>query len=187
MSATTGSCSASWMRRRVSDWSSGSLNSSFHVFSWVSRSSGERSEGRRDGVPATIHVLSFVTAFRALSRAGAVLCLLLAAVSLGAGVTEYPGYTRAALRYMAEEVLPLVVVGLVNVAALDAVLGRARWVGLLAIAVDVALLIHALPAVRTGPFAFMLAGAAASLVIGTVGVALSRSHARRPDGAGDTI
>jgi hypothetical protein len=127
-----------------------------------------------------------------------VLCLLLAAVSLGAGVTEYPGYTRAALRYMAEEVLPLVVVGLVNVAALDAVLGRTRWVGLLAIAVDVALLIHALPAallihalpaVRTGapPFAFMLAGVAASLVIGTVGMALSRSHARRPDGAGDTI
>ena len=113
------------------------------------------------------------TALRVLLRIGIVLCLLLAAVALAIGVGEYPGYTRPAFRWLATEVFPLVGVGWINLVALDGPPRRARRVGLLAIVVDLALLIHAGRAVQVGapPFAFMLAGTAGLLVIGAVLVA----------------
>lgn len=118
--------------------------------------------------------MSCRSGFLALARAGTVLCLLLAALSLSVGESEYPCCTRAAIRNMTSDVLPFVLVGWVNLAALDAVPGRARLMALEALAVDIALLVHALPAVTTGgpPFAFMLAGVAGILILGTLGMAI---------------
>jgi hypothetical protein len=129
--------------------------------------------------------LSAATVFRAIARTGTVLCLLLAALELAVGVSEYPGYTWAALRYMTSEVLSLLVVGLVTLAALDAAPDRARGVGLLALAAGIDLLAHALPAVTTGaaPYAFLLAGVAAMLVLGTLGMAIVHSWKRGQNAA----
>ncbi len=123
---------------------------------------------------------ALLTTFRALARAGAVFCLLLAALELSVLVDEYPGYTRPAFRWLAIEVLPLLLVGVINIAALDAPAGGSRWAGFLAVAVDLALLLHSLQAVTAGaaPLTFMLAGVAALLVMGTVGMVLSRSYVR---------
>jgi hypothetical protein len=124
-----------------------------------------------------------LTALRALSRAGVVLCLCLAALSLLVGVSEYPGYTLPALRHVGTEVLSLLFVGLVNIAALDAPRGRRTWVGLLAVEADLALLIYALRAVGAGgpPFAFMLAGVAGVLAVTTLVSAVVRTFAPRAD------
>jgi hypothetical protein len=110
-----------------------------------------------------------------IARVGIVLCLLLAALSLAVGVSEYPGYTPAALHYMTSEVLPLVFVGWVNLAALDAPPSRARLVGLVALEIDLALLVHALPTVTAtaAPFALMQAGAAGMLVLAALGLAVA--------------
>jgi hypothetical protein len=112
---------------------------------------------------------------RGIARVGIVLCLLLAAVSLAVGVSEYPGYTPAAFRYTATEVLPFVFVGLVNLAALDAPPSRAQLFSLVALEIDLALLVNALPAVTAGsaPFAFMQAGVSGMLVLATLGMAVA--------------
>jgi hypothetical protein len=126
---------------------------------------------------ALIRHVTATAVFRGAVRTGAVFCLLLAALSLIVGVDEYPGHTPAALRYLAMDVLPLLAVGVTSVAMLDAKPGEARWLVLLVTEVSIGLLALALPSARTGapPYAFMLAGAAALLVIGTVGMAFSRA------------
>jgi hypothetical protein len=116
--------------------------------------------------------------FRGLVRTGAILCLMLAALSLSVGYTEYLGHASpAAFRYLATEILPLIATAVMSAATLDARPDSARWLGLLVTEVSIGLLAYALPSVRTGapPFALMLAGVAALLVIGTVGMALSRA------------
>jgi hypothetical protein len=118
--------------------------------------------------------------FRSTARAGTILCLLLAALSLVVNDSEYPGYTPSALRYMTGEVLPLTFIGFANLAALDAPHDRARYLVLLALVEDVALLVYVLPRVITGapPFAFMLAGVGGMLVLGTLGMASPFCRAR---------
>ena len=111
--------------------------------------------------------------FRLLTRVGVILCLLIAAVTLGANSGEYPGLTRAAFRHAAREVLPLLAVGVLNLAALDSRLlksGLARW---LAPAVNVVLLGYTFTGIRSGapPIAFALGVAAALLVVGSIGAA----------------
>jgi len=116
--------------------------------------------------------------FRGVVRIAAVLCLLLAVLAVGANESEYLRHASpAAFRYLAKEVLPLIAIAVMSAATLDARPGDVRWLGLLVTEVAVGLLAYALPSVRTGapPFAFMLAGVAALLVIGTVGMALSRA------------
>jgi hypothetical protein len=124
---------------------------------------------------------TLLTAFRGLSRAGVVLCLLLAALSLSVGESEYPGYTRPALLFLATEVLPLMLVGFVNIAALDAPHSRSGWLGLLSVEVNLALLVYALRAVTVGapPYAFMLASVAGVLVVATLATAVSLVYAPR--------
>lgn len=122
----------------------------------------------------------FLAVFRASSRAGAVFCLLLAALSLLVGVDEYPGYSQPALRWIAVEVLPLVFAGLFGVAALDGSAAGRQRAGLLAVAVNGELLARSLASFENGapPFPFMVAAATSLVVMGTAGVALLRSHAR---------
>jgi hypothetical protein len=125
----------------------------------------------------------FLSALRALSRAAVVLCLGLAALSLLVGVSEYPGYTRPALRHVAPDVLPLLLVGLLNIAALDAPRGRRTWLGLLAVEADLALLIYALRAVTATapPYAFMLAAVAGVLAVATLVLAVAAACVPRAD------
>lgn len=121
------------------------------------------------------------TAARVLVRAGAVCCLLLAAISLAVGVNEYPGYTRPALRYMATDVMPMVLVGLISVAALQERSRRGQWLRLLAMGGSLALLISELQSMRGGgpPIAYLLAGAAGLLAVGMIGVAVSTHQRER--------
>jgi hypothetical protein len=115
--------------------------------------------------------------FRGLVRTAAILCLMLALLSVGAGYTEYLRHASpAAFRYLATEVLPLVAIAAMSVATLDARPASARWLGLLATEVSIGLLAYAMPSLRNGapPFALMLAGVAVLLAIGTLGMALSR-------------
>lgn len=123
---------------------------------------------------------TLLTAFRGLSRAGVVLCLLLAALSLSVGESEYPGYTRPALLYLATEVLPLVLVGFVNIAALDAPRGSGG-LRLLAVEVDLALFVFALRSVTGGAlsYSFMLASVAGVLFVATLITAVSLADAPR--------
>src|SRR3954464_1495365 len=111
-----------------------------------------------------------VSAFRLVARVGVIVCLLIAAVVLAANTGEYPGLTRPAFRHSAREVLPLVVVAVVNLVALDYTSRRAR---LFAPALNVVLLAYTLIRIRSGapPIAFALCAAAALLVIGSIGVA----------------
>jgi hypothetical protein len=116
--------------------------------------------------------------FRGVVRIAAVLCLLLAALSLAVGESEYLRHASpAAFRYLVSDVLPLIAIAAMTAATLDARPGDARWLGLLVTEVSLGLLAYVLPSVRTGapPFALMLAGVAALLVVGTVGMALSRT------------
>jgi hypothetical protein len=116
--------------------------------------------------------------FRGVVRAAAVLCLLLALLSVGANESEYLRHASpAAFRYLAREVLPLIAIAGMSAATSDARPGDARWLVLLVSEVSVGLLAYALPSVRTGasPFTLMLAGVAALLVIGTLGMALTRA------------
>lgn len=124
---------------------------------------------------------TLLTAFRGLSRAGVVLCLLLAALSLSVGESEYPGYTRPALLYLATEVLPLMLVGFVNIAALDAPRSRSGWLRLLAVEVDLALFVFALRSVTGGAasYSFMLASVAGVLFVATLITAVSLADAPR--------
>ena len=107
------------------------------------------------------------------------LCLLIAAVVVGAGAGEYPGLTRAGLAFAATEILPLVAVAIVNLAALDGPrpgTTAARWLRGLAAAASVALLVDALPDARRGapPVVWATVVSAALLVVASAGWALSK-------------
>jgi hypothetical protein len=123
--------------------------------------------------------------FRVLVRVGAVLCLLIAAVVVGAGAGEYPGLTRAGLRFATTEILPLVVVAVANLAALDGPrvgTTAARWLHWIAPAANVALLADALPDARRGapPVVWATIASAAVLVVASVGWALTRRRGGTP-------
>jgi hypothetical protein len=125
---------------------------------------------------------TFVAVARLLLRAGVVLCLALAALALAVGEAEYPGYTRPAFRVMLAEVLPLVGVAALGLAALDAGGRVGRWARVLAPVASVALLAVALPDARPGspPFAFLRAGIAALLAVTSVAaVVLHHRDVRR--------
>ena len=114
-----------------------------------------------------------------LVRVGAVFCLLIAAVVVGAGAGEYPGLTRAGLRFAATEILPLVAVAVLNLAALDGLphgAPAARWLRWIALVASVALLADALPHARRGapPVVWATVASAALLVVASVGRALTR-------------
>jgi hypothetical protein len=96
-------------------------------------------------------------------RLAAVLVLALAAILLAADAAEYPGLSRAGLRALGQGALPLLVIGAVNLYALQA--GRiARWC---AAGANVLLLYVALTRVHRGapPFFWMLVGVALVLVL----------------------
>jgi peptidoglycan/LPS O-acetylase OafA/YrhL len=99
---------------------------------------------------------------RILWRVGIVMCLALAALLLAVDASEYPGYSRPALRALLFGAVPLLVAGAVNLRALGAVRG---WRGA-ALACNVALVAVALPMARGGgpPFPWLLLGTAVLLV-----------------------
>ena len=109
------------------------------------------------------------------------LCLLIAAAVVGAGAGEYPGLTRVGLEFAATEILPLFLVAVINLAALDGPrpgTAAARWLGWFAVAANVALLVDALPDARHGapPVAWATAVAAVVLIVASVGWQLARSR-----------
>lgn len=118
-------------------------------------------------------------------RTGVVLCLLLAAILLGADHQEYRLLTRAGLRALARGALPLLALASLHLLALDppAWLGHAarRGVLVLALVADVAMALAMLGPVRRGaPPAFPIAlGVACLLAAGTVGLLLTVRPPRR--------
>ena len=124
--------------------------------------------------------------FRAVLRVAGVLCLLLAALLLGADASEYPGLTRAGVRALARGALPLLVVGVVAVRAVESGRGwrlAAAGGGLLMLGEALRVLPGGAP-----PLFWMLAGAAALLLVGSVGVLVTRESLQpvRVAGGSDT-
>lgn len=132
---------------------------------------------------------------RALVRLAVVLCLATAAVSLAALSGEYPGWSRAGVRVATRELLPLVLVPWLHLAALAATapgapgaagaLGRGRtgWLAA-ALLADVALFARAVPHARAGapPVALAVPVIAALLALGTLGLAWGGAPWRRAGG-----
>jgi hypothetical protein len=119
----------------------------------------------------------YEVAFRFLTRVGVVLLLLLAAVFHLSNMGEYPGLTRPSLWYAVSEVVPLVAIAVVNLAAAANVDALRRGPGrLLAPAASIELLVYGLVAVGRGaaPGFFAMAGIGALLAIGSVGLVASR-------------
>jgi hypothetical protein len=120
-------------------------------------------------------------AFRFLTRVGVVLLLLLAAVFHASNMGEYPGLTRPSLWYAVSEVVPLVAIAVVNLAAASNVAALRRGPSqMLAPAASIELLVYGLVAVGRGaaPAFFAMAGIGALLAIGSVGLVVSRHRVR---------
>ena len=98
--------------------------------------------------------------WRLLQRIGVVLTLVLAVLLLGSESAEYPALSAAGLRALARGVLPLLVVAVCNLAALE---GR-RAVRVLALVLNFVFLGSVLTLARPGapPFVWM------SLVVATL-------------------
>ena len=121
--------------------------------------------------------------FRLLGRVAAVLCLLLAALLLAVDGREYPGFSAAGLRALATGALPLVALGVLNLAAAGAATPRTgRWLAVAASAANVALLAWALPNARGGapPFFLALPAVATLLTAASVGIAITRRASEAP-------
>jgi hypothetical protein len=119
---------------------------------------------------------------RFLLRLAAVLCLLLAALLLGADAGEYPGHSRAGVRALVRGPVPLLLVAALNLRALDA---AARWRGWrwTAFGGDLVLLGTTLRLLGRGgapPSAWLLAAVALLLTAGAAGLL---GAARRQAGA----
>jgi hypothetical protein len=106
--------------------------------------------------------------FAPLLRAAAVLCLLLAALLLGADASEYPGLSRAGLRALVQGAVPLLGIGLLNLRAVGAGPPARR----LALGADLLLLAWAAAHVGPGypPFAWMRLAVAMLLVLAAGGL-----------------
>jgi len=118
--------------------------------------------------------------FRLLARVSAVLCLLLAALLLGADAGEYPGYSVPAMRALVTGTLRLVLPGMLNLAAAGATTpGSARWLAVAATAANLSLLAWALGHAGVGapPFFLALPVVAVLLTVASVGLAISTRRA----------
>lgn len=114
--------------------------------------------------------------FRVLVRVAAVLCLLMAALLLAVDGREYPGFSVPGLRALAAGALRLVLIGLLNLAAVGAATARTgRWLAVAATAANLALLVWALANARGGapPFFLALPVVATLLTIASVGLAIT--------------
>ena len=133
--------------------------------------------GQHSAVPALMpsHFL-----FRIILRVALLLCLAAAAISLLADSMEYPGVTRAGTLIALRQLLPLAIVGWLNLGVLLATgdspeTSRARVWFACAGAANLALLVRTLPDARRGaaPLSLALPVIAALLLIGVIGVALT--------------
>ena len=120
-------------------------------------------------------------ALRIAVRVAAVLLLLIAAILLAVKTGEYPGMTPPALRFMATEVLPLIAVAALNLAALDVDVPAAGWRRVIAIASSAVLLAASLPEFQRGapPVSIALPIIAAVLLTASAAIEMIRRRKRR--------
>ena len=125
--------------------------------------------------------MTYIVAARFLARVAIVFMLALAALLLGADASEYPGLSRAGVRVLARDYLPLVLVAALNLYALDV---RPRW-RVVALTCNLVLLVTALRRWQAGSplFVPLFIAGAALLVVGMAGVlhAEARQRAARAD------
>jgi hypothetical protein len=118
-------------------------------------------------------------------RAGALCCLVVAAVVLAVGGSEYPGSTRAGLDFAARLVLPLALLPWLNLWALHAAAhgtrGAAGWIGV-ALAADLLLVATTAPHAGAGaaPVARALPWIGALLALGCAGLLAARVRLALP-------
>ena len=105
--------------------------------------------------------------------------LLLAAVVLAVGTGEYPGLTAPALRFMATEVVPPLIVAVLNLGAFAGANVVPAWRSWPALASSAALLAAVLPDVGRGapPVSIALPVLAATLLI--AGIVIERDRRAR--------
>jgi hypothetical protein len=120
-------------------------------------------------------------ALRIVVRVGAVLLLLIAAILVAVKTSEYPGITRPALRFMATEVLPLIAVAALNLAALDVDVPVSAWRRVGAIASSAVLLAASLPEFQRGapPVSLALPIISAVLLAASAAIEMARRRQGR--------
>ena len=121
---------------------------------------------------------------RVALRAAAVLCLLLAALVLGADHAEYRQLTRAGLRALGRGALPLLAIGALNLRAVEGTRGHFPW-RVAALVADVVLLGYAARMAARGgpPLAWMLLVVAAFMLGALVALIRRAGPSRGTDAA----
>jgi hypothetical protein len=113
-----------------------------------------------------------------LLRVGIAGCLAAAAITLAADVSEYPSLNRAGIRALAQGALPLLVLGVLNLVAIDApARGWRTFVIWLAVAGDVLLLLRVVRFLFSSgapALIWILGGSAVLLLVGSLGCVVAR-------------